>query len=124
MTSPAPTILLVDDSPTILNLLSLGLRQQGFQVITAGDGLEALKAMAGRPVAAMVTDINMPRLDGMRLIEAVRRDGRLGGIPIVVLSTESETHDRQAALGRGANLYLVKPVSPAELAERLRALLG
>ncbi|MFH1058756.1 MAG: response regulator [Pseudomonadota bacterium] len=117
-------ILLVDDSPTILNLLSMVLKQYGYEVVAAKDGLEALQKLQQRDIQLVITDVNMPRMDGFTLIATMRSRKELMNLPVIVLSTESGSQDVQAGLGRGANLYLVKPVSPAELVANVRALLS
>ena len=117
-------ILLVDDSPTILNLLGLVLRQYGYEVVTARDGLEALELASRQPLDLIITDLNMPRMDGLTFI-AKWRAGETGRhTPIIMLSTEAQAHDRQAGLRQGADLYLVKPVAPPELAKAVRSLLS
>ncbi|MFH1060928.1 MAG: response regulator [Pseudomonadota bacterium] len=119
-----PRILLVDDSLTILNLLSLALKQQGYEVITARDGLEALEKGQRQPVSLIITDLNMPRLDGLAFIARWRNREGSRRTPIIMLSTESQKHDRRAGLKQGADLYLVKPVTSAQLAEAVRSLLS
>lgn len=117
-------ILVVDDSPTILNLLSLALKQQGYEVVTARDGLDAMEKGRQQPVSLIITDLNMPRLDGLAFIARWRDQEGSRRTPIIMLSTESQKHDRQAGLQRGADLYLVKPVTPAQLVEAVRSLLS
>lgn len=119
----AKRILLVDDSPTILNLLGLVFREQGYEVIQARDGQEALEKLELERVDLIITDVNMPRLDGFALISAVRARPELAQLPIVVLTTESDARDRQHGLERGADLYLTKPLGPAELVSQVRTLL-
>jgi len=119
----APTILLVDDSPTILNMLSLMLQQFGYKVVTASDGVKALEVLDRSVVELIITDVNMPRMDGFKLITRIRQDKTLAELPIIVLSTESDTHDRQQAMGLGADLYLTKPLTPDILLKNLRELL-
>jgi two-component system chemotaxis response regulator CheY len=116
-------ILLVEDSPTILNLLGMVLRQYGYQIHTAGDGVEALSKLSQEDVDLIITDVNMPRMDGFTLIDRVRAQERLINIPIIVLSTEREEHDRQRGAEAGANLYLTKPVKPQELVDHVQRLL-
>ncbi len=111
----AATILLVEDSSTILNLLNLVMRHAGYRVITAADGLEGLARLAEEPVDLIITDINMPRLDGLGFIARVRKLPGAHQPRIVVLSTESAEFDRQRCLSAGADLYLTKPVSHQEL---------
>jgi two-component system chemotaxis response regulator CheY len=116
-------VLLVDDSTTILNLLGMVFKEHGFEVIKALDGLQALDCLRAGPVDVMVTDVNMPRLDGFSLITQVRADPAWSSLPIVVLSTEADPRDQQRGLERGANLYLVKPIKPAQLVSHVLALL-
>jgi two-component system chemotaxis response regulator CheY len=120
----APRILVVEDSPTILNLLSLMLRQEGYEVLTARDGLEALEQLDQAAAQLMITDVNMPRMDGFKLIQRVRsRDGG-GGLPIIVLSTEREDRDQAQGLQAGADVYLTKPIQPERLLGQVRELLA
>jgi two-component system chemotaxis response regulator CheY len=116
-------ILLVDDSPTILNLLGLVFREHGYEVRQAKDGLEALELLQREPVDLIITDVNMPRLDGFSLISAVRAQPGLAKLPIIVLSTEASPRDQELGLLRGANLYLVKPLGPLELVSHVRSLI-
>ena len=116
-------ILLVDDSPSILNLLSKLLHQSGFHVITAHDGVEALKLLKNSSVDLMMTDINMPRMDGYTLTKQLRADERFRQLPIILLSTESSPRDQRRGLELGADLYLVKPIPPAEMVKRIKQLL-
>jgi DNA-binding response OmpR family regulator len=116
-------ILVVEDSPTILNLLSLMLRQEGFEVVTARDGLEALEQLDQAPAQLVITDVNMPRMDGFKLIREVRRRPGGGRLPIIVVSTEREGHDQSQGLDAGADVYLTKPIQPGALLEHVRELL-
>ncbi|KMY69184.1 chemotaxis protein CheY [Desulfocarbo indianensis] len=116
-------ILLVEDSPTILNLLSMVLRQVGFAVQTANDGLEALDKLSKESVDLIITDVNMPRMDGFTFISRVRSQGVMPKVPIIVLSTEREDHDRLRGRSAGADLYLTKPVQPQTLVDHVRSLL-
>lgn len=117
-------ILLVEDSPTILNLLDMVLRQYGYQIFTAGDGVEALSKLAQDEVDLIITDVNMPRMDGFTLIGRVRAQEHLAKLPIIVLSTEREDHDLERGASAGANLYLTKPVKPQVLVDHVRQLLN
>jgi len=116
-------ILLVEDSPTIINLLSMVLRQHGYQVQTANDGLEALSKLSQDSVDLIITDVNMPRMDGFTLITRVRAQKLLAGLPIIVLSTEREDHDQKRGVSAGADLYLTKPVKPQVLVDHVQRLL-
>ena len=116
-------LLVVDDSPTILSLLTMGLSQKGYKVITAENGLDALKMLAKWPVDLVVTDLNMPEMDGLTLLGRIRRENPLTHLPVVVLSTEGEDHDIQRAIQAGADLYLTKPIAIDKLDAELRAIM-
>ena len=118
-----PNILLVEDSPTIRNLLRMVLKQQGYSVSTAGDGLEGLEVLARNQVDLVITDVNMPRMDGFTFISRVRSQPAYAKLPIIVLSTESASRDRQEGISLGADLYLTKPVPPQVLVEHVQKLL-
>lgn len=114
-------VLVVDDDARILTSVARGLRLSGFTVATASDGAAALQAMAACPPAAMVLDLNMPGLDGVQVVTALRSLGN--DVPVCVLSARSEVGDRISALTAGADDYLTKPFHLGELVARLRALL-
>lgn len=116
-------ILVVEDSPTILNLLGMVLRQYGYQVHTAVDGIEALSKLDQQEVDLIITDVNMPRMDGFTFISRVRAQQSLPDVPIIVLSTEREDRDLERGKSAGANLYLTKPVKPQVLVDHVRQLL-
>ncbi len=117
-------ILLVEDSPTIRNLLRLMLKQHGFTVSTAGDGLEGLEVLSRTQVDLVITDVNMPRMDGFTFITRIRAQAAHANLPIIVLSTESTSRNRQEGINLGANLYLTKPVPPQVLVEEVEKLLA
>ncbi|MFH1034737.1 MAG: response regulator [Pseudomonadota bacterium] len=117
-------ILAVDDSPTILNMLSMMLRQHGYEVLAAKDGLEALERLRSQSVDLVITDVNMPNMDGFALIAAIRANPAWRGLPIIVLTTEAAPQDHQTGLRRGADLYVTKPVKTADLMAMVRSLLA
>ncbi|WP_137155989.1 response regulator [Rhizobium sp. FKL33] len=112
-------ILTVDDSVTILKMLSLTLTQAGFQVTQAEDGVAALETLQSDAPDLVVTDINMPRLDGFGLIERIRRDQRYRGLPILVLTTESDAQKKERARKAGATGWIVKPFDPGKLVDAI-----
>ncbi|MFE9580237.1 response regulator transcription factor [Nocardia sp. NPDC006044] len=114
-------ILVVDDEVRVLASLRRGLELSDFEVVTAGDGAEALAMVRSTSPDAMVLDVNMPALDGEGVVTALRAMGN--DIPICVLSARSAVTDRIACLERGADDYLTKPFDLGELVARLRALL-
>ncbi len=115
-------ILTVDDSSFIRKLLRMTLTGQGFLVAEAEDGVAALEWLDAhdRP-DVMITDINMPRLDGFGLVAAVRAQDRHDDMPILVLSTESSFDKQDRARTAGADGWLVKPFNPAQLASAIES---
>lgn len=114
------TVLTVDDSRTMRDMLHLALSQAGYRVLQAVDGVDGLHMLDGEPPDVIVTDINMPRLDGFGFIEGVRRDSRYRATPILVLTTESDTEKKQRARQAGATGWIVKPFDPNKLVDALR----
>ena len=122
-TIPAAPILVVDDDAKIVRLVRTYLERDGFSVVTAADGPAALDAIETHAPALVVLDLMLPGLDGRAVIRAVRRDAEAGRTPIIILSARSSTIDRIAGLEDGADDYLPKPFSPAELVLRVKSIL-
>jgi two-component system chemotaxis response regulator CheY len=114
-------ILTVDDSKTMRDMLKLALAADGHVVIQADDGIDGVEALrkAG-DVDVIITDINMPRMDGFGFIDQVRRDPERRAIPILVLTTETEPAKKQRARDAGATGWIVKPFDPAKLLAAVR----
>ncbi|PLK26655.1 response regulator [Novosphingobium sp. TH158] len=119
MTRPT-RILTVDDSASMRALLYHALSSGGFDVEQADDGQAALEWLAFNDVDLVITDINMPRLDGFGLIERLRGDSRYGERPILVLSTESSDEKKARARNAGATGWIVKPFDPEKLIAAVR----
>ncbi len=118
-------ILLVDDSKTVRNLVAFIMKKEGFRVTTAEDGLDGLeKLYSADHVDLIISDINMPRMDGFTFIKTVREQETFRDVPIVVLSTEGKEQDIQHGMTLGANLYMVKPAQPEMMVKNVRMLLG
>jgi len=120
---PDRPILVVDDDAKIVRLVRTYLERDGFRVVTAADGPAALEAIETHQPALVVLDLMLPELDGRAVIRAVRRDEDAAHTPILVLSARGTTLDRIAGLEDGADDYLPKPFSPAELVVRVKAIL-
>lgn len=117
-------ILIVDDSRTIRNLISFVLKKEGFKVTTAEDGLDGLeKLYSSDKIDMIISDINMPRMDGYTFIKTVREQEAYKDVPIIVLSTEGHENDIKQALDLGADKYMIKPVKPDVIMIGIRALL-
>ena len=109
------TILTIDDSRTMRELLRAALDKAGFTVIQAEDGVHGLEVLGGSEPDAIITDINMPRMNGLEFIEAVRADETRRAIPIIVLTTESDAAKKDRARRAGATGWIVKTFDPTKL---------
>jgi DNA-binding response OmpR family regulator len=124
----APPILVVDDDEKIVRLVRTYLERDGFEVVTAADGRAALAAIERHQPALVVLDLMLPELDGRAVIRALRRDeaalgAGLSATPVLILSARGSVGDRIAGLEDGADDYLPKPFSPAELVLRVKTIL-
>ncbi len=118
-------ILIVDDSKTVRNLVAFIMKKEGFKVTVAEDGLDGLeKLYSAQHVDLIISDVNMPRMDGFSFIKTVREQQAYRDTPIIILSTEGQEKDIQTGLGLGANLYLVKPAQPEMMVRNVKMLLG
>jgi len=108
-------VMTVDDSVTVRQVLKTTLSAAGYEVVEASDGQDALEKLSERPVDILVTDLNMPRLDGIDLIKTVRRQPGNRFIPIIMLTTESQPELKQSGKAAGASGWLTKPFRPEQL---------
>lgn len=113
-------ILTVDDSRSMRMLLRMALTERGYEVAEAEDGVDALQWLETNSADVIITDINMPRLDGFGLIEKVRASSRHIDRPILVLTTESSDEKKKRARDAGATGWIVKPFDPEKLAAAVR----
>jgi DNA-binding response OmpR family regulator len=120
---PDRPILVVDDDAKIVRLVRTYLEREGYAVVTAADGPAALDAIERHEPALVVLDLMLPELDGRAVMRAVRRDELAAATPILILSARGSTMDRIAGLADGADDYLPKPFSPAELVLRVKSIL-
>ena len=104
------TILVVDDSATVRQQVGLAVKQAGFEVVEAGDGLEGLDRLKNvAAIALVVCDINMPNMNGLEMLEQVQKEGKYASIPIIVLTTEGRPDKVARAKKAGARAWIVKP---------------
>jgi len=113
-------ILVVDDEPTVRDVLSRYLEREGFEVQAVGDGRAALAAFAGAEFALVLLDLMLPHVDGQ---EVCRRIREVTTVPVIMITARSTTHERIVGLELGADDYVVKPFSPGEVVARVRAVL-
>jgi two-component system, chemotaxis family, chemotaxis protein CheY len=105
------SILAVDDSATVRKFVSVALTMQGFTVVTACDGMDALEKLPNQQVDIVITDLNMPNMDGFELIKALRDNPAYKDIPVIILTSLTDDVSKDRGAGLGVNSYLVKPFS-------------
>jgi two-component system chemotaxis response regulator CheY len=122
---PDLKILVVEDSPTMRQLIFFALkRMKGIEIVEAVDGVEGLKKLNSQSFDLIITDINMPVMDGLKLISLVRRDVKHRTIPIMIITTEGGAEDRERALALGADAYITKPIQAGNVLDTAKSLLG
>ena len=118
------TFLVVEDSPTMRQLISFSLKRfKNAKIIEAVDGVDALKKLSGERIDLILTDINMPVMDGLKLVSLVRQNAQLKEIPIIIITTEGAEEDRERGLALGANAYISKPIQSSHLIKTISELL-
>ena len=121
--SPA-RVLLVEDDPVILRLLEVNFELEGYEVLSAHDGAEGIEMARTERPDIVISDIMMPNVSGIELVEALKGDGDTSGIPIILLSAKAQSADVKAGMEAGADDYVTKPFEPLELVDRVQALLA
>lgn len=109
------TIMTVDDSATLRQMVSFVLRDGGYEVVEAVDGMDALSKLNGRELHLFLTDINMPKMDGIEFTRRLRAMPEYRFVPIVLLTTESHPEKKQEGKAAGATAWIVKPFNPDQL---------
>lgn len=117
-------IMTADDSASVRQMVSFTLKQSGYEVIEAVDGKDALQKLSGQKVDMLITDLNMPNLDGIGLIKGARAIPTCKFIPIVMLTTESQDGKKQEGKAAGATGWIVKPFKPDQLLSVVKKVLG
>lgn len=115
-------ILIVEDEPNIVESLSFILGRAGFEVDTISDGAEALERLRRKSFSALVLDIMLPGMNGLDVLKAIRSDNALSSLPVMVLTAKGQASDRRAAEAIGADAFVTKPFSNAEVVERVSRL--
>jgi two-component system chemotaxis response regulator CheY len=117
-------VMTVDDSKTMRDMVSYTLRSAGFQVSEAEDGQKALQMLRATRVDLVITDLNMPKMDGVGLIRALRADPQHRAVPILMLTTEGDPAKKAEGRSAGATGWLVKPFNPDKLVELVHRVCG
>lgn len=108
--------LVVEDSPTMRQLISFSLKRfKGCKIVEAVDGVDALKKLQTEEVDMILTDINMPVMDGLKLVSLVRQNPKTKEMPIIIITTEGAQEDRDRGIALGANAYISKPIQSSHL---------
>ncbi|MBI3354168.1 MAG: response regulator [Nitrospirae bacterium] len=116
--------LVVDDSPTMRQLITFALKRiHNCQITEANDGVDALKKLSGNKFSLILLDINMPLMDGLKLLSILRGNPTYNDVPIVIITTEGADADREKAMKLGANAYIAKPIQTNELLKVVRGFL-
>lgn len=110
-------VLAVDDSKTMRDMVAFTLKREGFEVVEAEDGLAALEASRGGGFDLVISDVNMPRMDGITLVGRLRQDPAFRGTPILILTTEADADKKAAGKAAGATGWIVKPFDPSQLVD-------
>jgi two-component system phosphate regulon response regulator PhoB len=118
-----PLVLIVEDEAPLVTMLRYNLEKEGFAVVAAGDGEEALLQIAERRPDIVLLDWMLPRLSGLEVCRQIRRSQQTKSLPVIILTARGEEGDRVRGLNSGADDYIVKPFSPSELVARLRAVI-
>lgn len=117
--------LVVEDSQVMRQLLVFALqRLRDVEVVEADDGVDALRKLTGARFDIIITDINMPIMDGLKLIKRIRSDEQHKGVPIIVVTTEGSQEDRSRAMTLGANAYITKPIQGPQVVSKVKELLA
>ncbi len=111
----AKTILVVDDSSSVRQVVSIALKGAGYDVIEACDGKDALRKLTGQKVHLMISDVNMPNMDGITFVKEVKKLASYKFTPIIMLTTESQETKKQEGQAAGAKAWIVKPFQPAQM---------
>ena len=120
-----PNILVVEDSPTMRQLIGFAVKRiPQARVLEATDGVDALKKLSSEKIDIILADINMPVMDGLKLVSLVRSNSAYKDIPVIMITTEGAEEDKKKALAIGANAYLTKPIQTQELMKLVDGLLS
>lgn len=111
----AKTILIVDDSASLRQVVKMSLNQAGYDVIEACDGLDALKKLQGQKIHLIISDVNMPNMDGIAFVKEVKQQANYRFTPIIMLTTESQDDKKREGQLAGAKAWVVKPFQPAQM---------
>jgi two-component system chemotaxis response regulator CheY len=120
----AKTIMIVDDSASVRQVVGIALKRAGYDVIEAGDGQQALARLTGQKINLIISDVNMPNMDGISFVRAAKQLPAYRFTPIVMLTTEVNESKKQAGKEAGAKAWMVKPFQPEQMLAAVNKLVG
>ncbi len=118
------TVLSVDDSPSIRDMMAFALEPRGYKVVQAEDGIDGLNKMGSHKIDLVITDLNMPRMNGIEMTRAIRADRRFDGVPIVLLTTEGQREKMIEGKSAGAVGWIVKPFDEQKICGIVKKMIG
>lgn len=118
------TILIVDDSASLRQIVAIALKGAGYEVIEAGDGNEGLEKLQGQKVNLIVSDVNMPNMDGLTMVSQIKQDPGYKFTPVIMLTTESQDDMKQKGKEIGVKAWMVKPFKPEQMLDAVSKLVG
>ena len=114
-------VLIVEDSPTMRQLIAFSLKRlKNIKIVEASDGVDGLKKLSQDAFNLIITDINLPVMDGLKLVSLIRKDAVYKTVPIFIITTEGGQEDRERAMALGANAYITKPISGPQVLEMVK----
>lgn len=117
--------LVVDDSAAMRQLITFALRRMGnVEIIEAADGVDALKKLPTGRFDLVITDVNMPVMDGLKLVKLIKTNPTYKDVPVIIITTEGASEDREKGLALGATAYIAKPIQTSNLLERVKEIIG
>ena len=115
-------VLIVEDSPTMRQLIAFSLKRlKNIKIVEASDGVDGLKKLSQDAFQLIITDINMPVMDGLKLVSLIRKDAVYKTVPIFIITTEGGQEDRERAMALGANAYITKPISGPQVLDMVKS---
>jgi two-component system chemotaxis response regulator CheY len=118
------TILIVDDSASLRQVVAIALKGAGYEVIEAGDGQQGLDALKGQKVHLIVSDVNMPNMDGLSMVTEIKKDANYKFTPVIMLTTESQEETKKKGKEIGVKAWMVKPFKPEQMLDAVSKLVG
>lgn len=118
------TVMIVDDSASLRQVVKMALVGAGYEVMEAGDGQDALDKLVGKKVQLVISDVNMPRMDGITFVKQLKQRAEYRFVPVIMLTTEGQDTKKEEGRAAGAKAWMVKPFQPAQMLAAVSKLVG